>query len=76
MNIRTSMASLSALVIIFFAASVHATHAAYITDSQVQEQKRTVLVAVVDTLEAQLKLIQMLYIQKLEARVAYLESLT
>jgi hypothetical protein len=70
------MASLGALVIILFAASVHTTNAALISDSQVDSQKRAVLVSVVDTLENQLKLIQMLYIQKLEARVAYLESLT
>jgi hypothetical protein len=61
---------------ILFAAAAPTTQAALITDDQVNEQNRTVLLSVVTTLEEHLKLIQMLYIQKLEARVSYFESLT
>lgn len=49
-------------------------HAALITNTQINEQNRVVLLDVVNVLRSDVKLLQMLLIQKLEARVNYLRS--
>lgn len=50
-------------------------HAAYISDEQVEAQQQNVSEQLVITLEEHVKLLQMLVIQKLEARVAFLQTL-
>lgn len=49
--------------------------AATITNSDIGEQKRVVMVELVDVLEAQVKLLQLIYIQRLQMQVAYLQTL-
>ncbi|MCA9358232.1 hypothetical protein KC902_03150 [Candidatus Kaiserbacteria bacterium] len=49
--------------------------AATITDEQITEQKRTVMIELVNVLREDVKLLQLIYIQKLQAQVAYLQAL-
>ncbi|MEZ4195243.1 MAG: hypothetical protein R3B53_02485 [Candidatus Paceibacterota bacterium] len=64
-----------ALLLIMFGSTVSSAHAAYITNEQVEAQKKEVLLQVVQVLQQDVKLLQMILIQKLEARVAYLQTL-
>lgn len=72
---RQYMASLFAVLVISFGAFAPVVSAETISNEDVTEQKRVVMLELVDTLEAQLKLLQMLYIQKLEGQVAFLQTL-
>ena len=49
-------------------------HAQTFTNEEIAEQKRVVLLEMVDTIEAHLNLLQMIFIQKLEREVAYLQA--
>ncbi len=45
-----------------------------ISDNQIAEQKKVILVSIVELLQENLKLVQMGLIRKLEAQVIYLQS--
>jgi len=68
-----SVLGMSVVVILFFG-HISFTQAALISDEQVAEQKKEVLLSIVGTLQEQVKLLQMILIQKLEAEVKHLEG--
>lgn len=73
---KTPLLLTSMIVVFSFAfLPVDRVQAQLITNEQVDEQKREVMVHIVDTLEAHLRLLQMVMIQRLEAQVAHLENL-
>ncbi len=50
------------------------THAQTITQSQIDEQKRVVLSEILSTLQEHYKLLQMIYIKQLEAKLIQLQN--
>jgi predicted HTH domain antitoxin len=63
------------VVALLFLGHVSFAQAALISDTQVEDQQEEVLLAIVNTLQEHVKLLQMVLIQKLEARVEYLQTL-
>lgn len=68
------MASLLLGVITVFSVHLPTADAAF-SQADINEQKRAVLLELVDTMEEQLNLLQMLYINRLEAQVQYLQAI-
>lgn len=62
-------------VLMIFCGQVSFAEASLITNEQVETQKKEVLLNIVNTLEEHVKFLQMILIQKLEARVEYLQTL-
>jgi hypothetical protein len=63
------------MALVMFLGSFSYTQAQLISDRQVEEQKREVFLAIVDSLQEHVKLLQMILIQRLEAQVNNLETL-
>jgi hypothetical protein len=62
------------LAIILLWSPLYQVHAQIFTDEQIQEQEKVVLVEFASTLEEQLKLVQMLFINQLKARLTELQN--
>ncbi|OGG69899.1 hypothetical protein A2929_00235 [Candidatus Kaiserbacteria bacterium RIFCSPLOWO2_01_FULL_45_25] len=62
-------------VLTIFCGQFSFAQAALISNEQVETQKKEVLLGIVTTLEEHVKFLQMILIQKLEARVEYLQTL-
>jgi Na+-transporting NADH:ubiquinone oxidoreductase subunit NqrC len=78
MYVKKSMSSVVGLfvaLILLLSSSVSLVHAELISDQQVDEQKKVVMLALVETLREDVKLLQMILIQRIEARVTYLQTL-
>lgn len=60
-------------VFLLFSSSV-ASAQADVTDAQIEEQRRIVMIELVETLEEHVRLVQLVLIQKLEAQVRILQS--
>jgi len=67
--------SLFVVVLVFFG-HISFAQAQLISNEQVEAQKKEVVQAAMVTIEEQVKLLQMILIQRLEARLAYLQALT
>lgn len=73
---RQSIVSMFVVVsLLIFGSSASLAHAELISNQQVEEQKKEVMLGIIEVLQEDVKLLQMLLIQKLEARVAYLQTL-
>lgn len=72
--LRFTAGTLFAALLLASVSFVTPVHAQSITNEQVREQQRTVMFELVGVLEEQVKLLQMLYIQRLEANIARLEA--
>jgi hypothetical protein len=73
-SFKEYLTGMFAVVLIFFG-QISVTQAALITNEQIEEQKKEVLLGIVTTLEEHVKFLQMILIQNLEARVEYLQTL-
>ncbi len=63
------------IAMVLFLGQASLSHAQLISNEQVEEQSKEVYAALANTLHQHIKLLQMVLIQKLEVRVAHLESL-
>ena len=70
-----NVAGMFVAILLIFSTHASLAHAEFITSAQVEEQKREVMLNLVETLQEQVKLLQMSLIQNLEARVAFLQTL-
>ncbi len=73
-NFYLRLVSAFAVFTVTFGALTPYTHAELITNAQINEQNRVVLIGMVEVLRSDIKLLQMLFIRKLEARVEYLKG--
>lgn len=73
-KISLQLISVSTVTLIIMNVFLSTAQASAITQPQINEQQRVVLVEIVDVLEEHLKLLQMQWIQQLEARVTWLQA--
>ncbi len=71
-TLKWYVASIFVFALLFFG-QMSFTHAALISNEEVEVQKKEVLLAIVNTLEEHIKFLQMALIQKLETRVKELQ---
>lgn len=73
-KLRLSVAGALAVTVLSFGVLAPVAHAELISQEQVEEQNRTVLLKTVDVLRENVKLLQMQLIRRLEAQVTSLQA--